>query len=60
MWKDISNWEGLYKINEEGEVYSCRTKKIIRGDKNTMGYRRVTLYDNQRKERYFNHRLVAE
>lgn len=29
MWKDIANYEGLYKVNNIGEVYSIRTNKFI-------------------------------
>lgn len=61
MWKPIMGWENLYYINECGEVYSIRTKKCVKGDINNVGYCRVCLYDkaNNRKERYFRHRLVA-
>lgn len=30
MWKDIANYEGLYKVNSIGEVYSIRTNKFIK------------------------------
>lgn len=30
MWKDIANYEGLYKVNNIGEVYSIRTNKFIK------------------------------
>lgn len=35
------------------------TGKVLVGDINSTGYRRVTLYYNGRKKRYFVHKLVA-
>ena len=58
MWKNIPNWE-WYLINEQGEVLNTRTNKYLKGDINNIGYHRVTLYDNKRKQRLFIHRLVA-
>lgn len=61
MWKSIKEWEGLYSINENGDIKNDKTGKLIVGDKNNCGYCRVCLYDkqNNRKQRYFRHRLVA-
>lgn len=58
MWKNIPNWE-WYLINEQGKVLNTRTNKYLKGDINNIGYHRVTLYDNKRKQRFFIHRLVA-
>lgn len=63
MWKDIKNWEDYYEVNEYGDVRNKRTKKLLKGDKNSIGYPRVCLYckdHNPQKERFFRHRLVAE
>lgn len=27
-WKDIDGYEGLYKINRQGDVYSYKTNKL--------------------------------
>ena len=61
MWKSIKEWEGLYSINENGDIKNDKTGKLIVGDINNCGYCRVCLYDkqNNRKQRYFRHRLVA-
>lgn len=59
MWKDINNWEEFYEVNEFGEVRSKRTGKYIKGDINNCGYHRVCLYNGDKKERFFRHRLVA-
>lgn len=58
MWQNIPDWE-WYLINEQGEVLNTRTNKYLKGDINNIGYHRVTLYDNKRKQRFFIHRLVA-
>lgn len=58
IWKDISGYEGYYQISNFGNVKNTKTQKILLGDTNNIGYRRVTLYSPVRK-RFFIHRLVA-
>lgn len=63
MWKDIKNWETLYEISDSGDVRNKITGRLIIGDKNSIGYNRVYLYNknhNPQKQRFFRHRLVAE
>ena len=63
MWIDIKGWEGLYELNENGDVRNKLTRKLIIGDRNSTGYMRVCLYRKGHqppKKRYFRHRLVAE
>ncbi len=57
-WKPIKGYESNYEISDMGNVRNKKTKKIIIGDKNNMGYRRVILYTPVKK-RFFVHRLVA-
>ena len=61
VWKPIKEWENLYYVNENGEVLNIKTNRLIKGDINNYGYHRVCLYDrkNNKKKRYFRHRLVA-
>lgn len=62
MWKSIKGWEGLYSINENGDVKNDITGNLIKGDINSSGYYRVCLYNKNHKpskERFFRHRLVA-
>ena len=59
MWKPIKNYEGYYEVSDEGEIRNVKTNKILTGDYNTAGYRRVVLY-TPIKQRFFIHRLVAE
>lgn len=58
-WKDIQNYEGYYQISSEGNVRNVKTGRILIGDKNNMGYKRVTLY-TPIKKRFFIHQLVAK
>lgn len=57
-WKDIKGYEGYYQISSYGNVKSLLTNKILIGDTNNGGYKRVWLYTTVKK-RYFIHRLVA-
>ena len=59
IWKPIKDWE-WYLVDEYGNVKNTRTNKLIIGDKNNMGYRRVCLYNGNNHQRFFRHRLVAE
>lgn len=57
-WKDIKGYEGYYQISSYGHVKNIKTGKIINGDTNNIGYKRVWLYAPVKK-RFFVHRLVA-
>ena len=57
-WKDIEGYEGYYQISSYGQVKNLLTNKILIGDTNNLGYKRVTLY-SPIKKRFFIHRLVA-
>lgn len=43
-WREIPEWEGLYSVNENGEVKNLKTNKLLIGDINNAGYYRVCLY----------------
>lgn len=69
MWKDIKGYEGLYMIDEFGDVKSLpknlgevkRKKSIIlKPDINSLGYKRVTLCKEKKNKRFQVHRLVYE
>lgn len=57
-WKDIIGYEGYYQISSYGRVKNTKTGRILSGDINNAGYRRVCLYTPVRKK-FFIHRLVA-
>lgn len=71
IWKDIKDWEGLYKISNMGRVLCCERvtrhnhkteERIKQVGVNSSGYRVTTFYDAKtgRVKVYSVHRLVAE
>lgn len=60
MWKDVPGWEQFYEASDTGEVGNKETGRLIVGDKNNMGYSRITFYRGKRRERVFRHRLIAK
>lgn len=58
MVKDIIGYEGIYTIDEDGNVYSINRKKII---KQSMrgNYLYVALYKEGKRKQENVHRLVA-
>lgn len=57
-WKSLDDFPN-YIISNLGNVKNIKTNKILVGDHNTMGYRRVVLREKGFSKRYFVHRLVA-
>lgn len=51
---------GLYTVDENGQVFSVRSNKFIQPSISNTGYVRVYLYNNNKKYRKSVHRLVAE
>lgn len=60
MWKDVNDFEGLYRVSDKGEVYSEITNKILRPAKNRCGYMQVVLSKNGKLKYITVHRLVAK
>ena len=58
QWKPIVGYEENYEISSLGRVKNKKTQKVLIGDKNNMGYKRVILY-TPIKKRFFIHFLVA-
>jgi hypothetical protein len=64
QWKDISGYEGRYRINEFGQVLTI-SKKFPNGQykkatKDKDGYLCVDLYKNGKRKHCKVHRLVAQ
>lgn len=59
IWKDIPNYEGLYKISNQGNIISCRNNQFLKPIIDNYGYCRVALYKNKQKTVYKIHKLVA-
>lgn len=59
-WKDVEGYEGLYKINNFGDVYSLIKHKILSPSKHKRGYHLVLLTKNKQHKQHYVHRLVAK
>ena len=57
--KDIKGYEGLYQINEKGEVYSVRSKSFRKPYKQKNGYMAIDFHVNGVRTKHLIHRLVA-
>ena len=52
LFKPIPGFEEYYTVSDTGEVYSLRYNRILKTTKSGNGYRKVTLYkDDKRHER---------
>jgi hypothetical protein len=60
VWKDVPNYEGLYKVSNLGNVYSCRLKRNMARNPNQMGYVTVSMTKDKIMKVRPVHRLVAE
>lgn len=72
-WKPVVGWEASYSVSSLGRVRrdaafrtstgngikTNRIGKMVNGEVNQYGYRRITLCDGSRRGRYWAHRLVA-
>ena len=57
---DIPNYEGVYSITCNGEVYSWKSKIYLKPQKQNTGYLTVNLYHNKKMKVTSIHRIVAE
>lgn len=69
IWKEIKEYEGIYKISNFGRVKSLPRKTtnqhgkneiILKPSKNTSGYLQVNLNKNGKDKNVLVHKLVAE
>lgn len=64
IWKDVPNYEGLYKVSNLGNIKSLNYNKtgvecILKPNKDVKGYLYINLYKNGKRKTYKVHRLVA-
>jgi DNA-binding CsgD family transcriptional regulator len=59
-WKDVPNYEGLYRVSDLGRVKSLKwgKEKILKPGDNDRGYLRVVLFKEREGKRFFIHRLI--
>jgi len=58
--KDIVGYEGVYKIFEDGKVWSYRRKRFIKTPKDKDGYRRATLCLDRKVKNMTMHRWLYQ
>lgn len=51
--KDIPNYQKLYAVTEEGQVWSYRKNDFLIPTLNEQGYYKVTLFDNNGRKNVF-------
>jgi hypothetical protein len=56
----VKGYNDLYSINIKGEVYSWRSKKFLKPQKQRNGYLTVNLFNGKNVKTKTIHRLVAE
>jgi hypothetical protein len=61
IWKDVSGYEGLYKVSNYGRVKSLYTNppKIMKQTRSSTGYYHIQLYKNKKPETVAIHVIVA-
>lgn len=59
IWKDIHGYENLYQISNFGNVRNTKTNKLLKQEKTSKNYLRVTLRKNNKPKHFQVHRLVA-
>lgn len=60
IWRDIENYNGLYKISNLGNVISLKRNKLLSKNINRYGYVMFTLSKNNISKTLSSHRLVAK
>jgi len=56
----LKDYEGLYLINKQGEIYGIKNKRIIKQHTNkNSGYYQINLCKNGIRKLYYLHRLLA-
>ena len=58
VWKDIPGFEWYYLASTDGRIFSTRSEKVLKTI-NRLGYRKVNLSVNGRRDEWPVHRLIA-
>ena len=67
-WKDVSGYEGLYIVSDNGDIVSLdgydlrghlRKAKTLKQRKTECGYLQVGLYKEGKETKFLVHRIVA-
>jgi hypothetical protein len=69
MWTDLKGYEGIYQINDKGDVLALESirfknrvykEKILKGVVNNLGYKCYDLYKDGKRMNVKAHHLVAK
>jgi len=58
-WKDIKDFEGLYRVSSDGDIYSVRSDILLKHAQTSAGYHMVSLCVDGNSKTFLVHRLVA-
>lgn len=58
-WRDIPGYEGIYSVNDVGDIYSHYTNKILKPSISNDGYKQCVLYKNHQPSIMCNHKAAA-
>ena len=58
-FEDLKGFEDLYQINQQGEIWSCHYKMIMKPTINEDGYLKINLRQNNKSNKRFIHRLIT-
>lgn len=59
IWRPVSEFEGQYMVNQNGDIYSAKKKIIRKPVLGNNGYYHVMLKSNGIRKSFMVHRIVA-
>lgn len=59
IWKKIPNYDGIYEVNNVGQIRNTTSGKVLKQHENPLGYKFIRLSKNGVSKKYRVHRLVA-
>lgn len=59
-WKEVSETNGLYLVSDEGQIFSVRSNRVLKTQRQENGYYRIELNIDGNHKKVYIHRLVAE
>lgn len=59
IWKDVPDYEGLYKASNSGLIFGVKRQRLVKPNLNRHGYYTLTLSKNNKRNTRSVHRLVA-
>lgn len=59
QWKPVPEYEDLYKISENGNVFSMKRMRLIKPYLNKSGYKMIALCRGMDAKHFLLHRVIA-